>query len=331
MKAQETWDFAHRSLQEGQGIALLVVAQNTPGSPGRRGFKMVLNTAGKRHGTIGGGIMEYKLTKRAAAALAEQQRLALCLPQLHQALEAGHSPSAWQPSGMICAGSQVVLLYTFFTADAEFFAELSRLSEPHQPPETQPHLAYSPEGLQLVPQAPTQTGAEAFFAADFTQWLYHERLGAEFCVFIAGGGHVALATSRVLATLGAHITVFDHRPELDTMAENTYAQRLCVGPYSDIPRYLSEGPRTYALVLTTAFTSDVEALRYLAGKNLGFLGVMGSRAKLAKIRETLQAKGLSEKQLRQIKGPIGLDIHSRSCEEIGVSIAAELIKIKNSA
>ena len=81
--------------------------------------------------------------------------------------------------------------------------------------------------------------------------------------------------------------------------------------------------------MTFGYRTDDEALRILMHKNFKYLGVMGSKKKMEKMFETYREEGVSETILQNIHSPIGINIHSQTPEEIAVSIAAEIIKIKN--
>src|SRR5438309_189848 len=78
-----------------------------------------------------------------------------------------------------------------------------------------------------------------------------------------------------------------------------------------------------------AFGKDLEALRALAPRELRYLGLIGSRAKVARIYDALTADKMSADHLKRVHAPIGLDIGAVTPEEIAVSILAELIAVKH--
>jgi len=72
-------------------------------------------------------------------------------------------------------------------------------------------------------------------------------------------------------------------------------------------------------------------LRPCIGTDAGYVGMIGSRAKVAKMHSDFVAKGwATEDQWKRISTPIGLEINSKTIQEIAVSIAAQLIMVKNS-
>ncbi len=92
-----------------------------------------------------------------------------------------------------------------------------------------------------------------------------------------------------------------------------------------------EGPHRYVVVMTVGYRTDAVALRQLLGRRYAYLGVMGSAAKVAELRRALLAAGFSADEVAHLRGPIGVPINSRTPEEIAVSVAAELIAVRNAS
>ncbi len=69
-------------------------------------------------------------------------------------------------------------------------------------------------------------------------------------------------------------------------------------------------------------------MRALAARDLRYLGLIGSRAKIARIRTMLLAEGMPPESLDRVHAPIGLDIGAVTPAEIAVSILAELIAVR---
>ena len=162
-------------------------------------------------------------------------------------------------------------------------------------------------------------------------WLYQEEAGQRPTLTIVGGGHVGLALSRVMAELNFHVVVLDDRTRLATMAANTYAQEKQVVNYKSIGKHVEQGSQSYVVIMTFGHQADERVLKQLAGKKLRYLGLMGSSAKIAQIFARLKKKGVSAASLKKVRAPVGLSIHSHTPEEIAISIAAEIIQIKEPA
>jgi xanthine dehydrogenase accessory factor len=82
--------------------------------------------------------------------------------------------------------------------------------------------------------------------------------------------------------------------------------------------------------MTLGYKSDELVIRQLIDSDFKYFGVLGSRAKMATLLKEISKEGIDPKRLKNIHTPIGLPINSHTPEEIAVSIAAEIIKVKNS-
>lgn len=154
--------------------------------------------------------------------------------------------------------------------------------------------------------------------------VYVEVFGAKPRLLIAGGGHVGLAIARLAAGLGYRIAVVDDRPDFVTGERFPMAQELYVMP--DMEKALAAAPsdrRTCAIIATHA--SDEHALRAFVGRDLAYLGFLGSRRKVRVLLDKARDDGVPEELLARVRAPIGLDLGAETPEEIAVSVMAEIM------
>jgi xanthine dehydrogenase accessory factor len=312
------WEFVHENLQAGEPLMLLLVVESDGSSPGRAGFKMALTLSGLSQGTIGGGVMERELAEQAGEMLAAGSVRPRLVKLLH------HEGGRGKRSGMICSGWQRIALLPLVGGDRGAVDSLLFALKRNRPG----RLQFSPQGMDFQP-GKKQAAASAFSHRSDDDWVYAEQAGLRPTVTIIGGGHVGLALSRVMAGLDFHVRVIDDREDLETMEANTYAQEKQVVNYKRIGKYVSEGDRSYAVIMTYGHQADEKVLKQLAGKKLRYLGMLGSPAKIAQIFANLKKQGVSAVRLKKVHAPVGLPIHSHTPEEIAVSIAAEIIQVKN--
>ncbi|HMQ67576.1 MAG TPA: XdhC family protein, partial [Ignavibacteria bacterium] len=142
-----------------------------------------------------------------------------------------------------------------------------------------------------------------------------------------GGGHVGYALSRVLSLLDFYTVVVDDRSGLKTFSKNKYADELIPESYDKLGKIVKDN--SFVIIVTTGFESDKKALLQIINKDLKYIGLMGTTAKIKKISSELIKSGIKKAVLNKIHAPIGIDIGSDTPEEIAISITAELIKIKN--
>jgi xanthine dehydrogenase accessory factor len=147
-------------------------------------------------------------------------------------------------------------------------------------------------------------------------------------LLVVGAGHVGQHVARLAATVGFQVTVVDDREKFANRAHFPAPISVVV---HDIPEWLASAalrPDASVVIVTRGHRHDLDALRHLAPRELRYLGLIGSRAKVARIFERLAAEGLPAGRLARVHSPIGLDIGAVSPEEIAVSIVAELIAVK---
>ena len=150
-------------------------------------------------------------------------------------------------------------------------------------------------------------------------------------LYIIGAGHVGCQLARTAAEAGFRIHVVDDREKFANADRFPTAESIAV---EDIGAWLhsAELPASaYVVVVTRGHTHDFEALRSLAARDLRYLGLIGSRAKVARIFDALLKEGMPPECLDRVHAPIGIDIGAVTPAEIAVSILAELIAVRHGA
>jgi xanthine dehydrogenase accessory factor len=148
-------------------------------------------------------------------------------------------------------------------------------------------------------------------------------------LYIVGAGHVGFHLARAAHEVGFRVHVVDDREKFANAERFPTAAEIVV---DDIPSWIARAnipPHAYAVIVTRGHTNDLEALRALAPRELRYLGLIGSRAKVARIYDALVADQMPADRLERVHAPIGLDIGAVTPQEIAVSILAELIAVKH--
>lgn len=313
------WDFIGSSLENNTGVVLMYVLESNGSSPGRQGFAMAVNAAGQMHGSIGGGIMEHKFVEMCRGMLQEEEK---AHPGLKKQV---HDNSAKKDrSGMICSGDQSVFIYPLQQQDKKLVNNIKDRIAASQPAT----LEISSHTIELTDPMPErdfhfETGADGKF-------LYREKLGYKQRISIIGGGHCALALSKLMADMDFYTVVYDTRDALNTMQQNTWAHRMhCLQHYNELQALVTGGNDHYVVVMTFGYRTDDIAIRALLEKQFKYFGVLGSASKMKKLFSDYIAEGLEKSLIEKISAPVGLPINSHTPAEIAVSIAAEIIQLKN--
>jgi xanthine dehydrogenase accessory factor len=310
------WKFILKTISSDKKAVLIVVAESSNSSPGRQGFKMAVNEDSDMIGTIGGGIMERNMTEYALDLLFEKEtRL---IKKLHHS-----NKTNFEKSGLICGGYQTIIFSVIDKTQTTLIDNILSALNDKQNNE----LIISPHRIEFK-------SADRMFPISFTyksneDWNYRESIGLPLISYIAGGGHVGLAVSRIMKSLGFYVVVFDHRDDVYTIKQNQFADEIIICNYDEIGNKIIEGERSYIIIVTPMHAGDKATLKSVLNKNVKYIGMMGSKKKIKSIFDTLIQDGIDEELFKKVHTPIGIEIEAETPEEIAISIAAEIIKVKN--
>jgi xanthine dehydrogenase accessory factor len=162
--------------------------------------------------------------------------------------------------------------------------------------------------------------------------LYIEPITPRPTALIAGAGHIGQALAQVLALCGFETLVVDDRPSFANRDRFPFADRVEV---ADIPAFFRDftiDDSTFIAIVTRGHRNDAHVLRECIHSNAKYLGMIGSKRKIHVIFEELLREGLATpEELRRVRSPMGLTLNDSEVGEIAVSIAAEMVAIRNGA
>lgn len=313
------WHFLKNVIENNGKVALSVVTDSSESSPGRQGFKMAFTDRGKQFGTIGGGVLEAKIIKLIQGGFESGKRSIVNV--LH------HDPkSGFEKSGLICGGTQTVVTYFLDKSEMNLIKQITDNFDRQK----ECVLIINQNGI-FVTEAGLESKRYNFNIKNINEYEYREIYGITDTVYIVGGGHVGFAVSKIMSMLNFYVVVMDNRENVFTMEQNTYANRKVICKFEDAGKHIREGDLSYVVIVTPMHKSDKVALKSVIDKKLKYLGMMGSKRKIKTIFENLIAEGVEPAKLEKVHTPIGLEIEANTPEEIAVSIAAEIISVKNNS
>ena len=146
-------------------------------------------------------------------------------------------------------------------------------------------------------------------------------------LFICGGGHVAKEVAALAAQLDFSVTVLDDRADLATRERFPAAERVICDSYDNLNHYLE--PDACYVVVTPDHKADLQCVSTILLSPYRYLGMIGSKKKVAATFENLRLSGFTEEQISTIFAPIGLPIGAVTPAEIALSILAQVIQEKN--
>lgn len=317
MKDFNIWSQTSQKLSQDIPVVLLIVASHRGSSPGRQGFKMII-TDDDQSGSVGGGRMEMKMINLAKEMLLKKSENPIKRIQNHST----RGPLD-QQSGLMCSGSQTNIL--IYLNREEHSSLLSSIIASYESKE---------DGFIKINQDGFTYEKDQSIVGDIQfrgkeDWEYIEKVGDPYIVHMFGGGHVGYAITRLLSTLDFYIRLYDNREDMDMIQKNPYPQQKIIGEYTEIAKDITEGRKSFVIIATFSRVYDAEVLAKVVHKDLGYLGVMGSKTKIKNIFNKMKDQGVSKELLDRVCAPIGIPIGDETAEEIAISIVAQLIQYKN--
>lgn len=323
-------------------VALVLKAEGS--TPRKAGVRAVIDQTGKIWGTLGGGLVEAEAQLRAVEACQSKRPIVFDL-QLHGASSAGDVP--------ICGGSmrilidptavksrasyaqaaegtrrrqQGVMLTTIRTAARVTVTSRWFLREAIGPDAAFPGA--EPIRSCLARETP-QLFSESSQNPDILTEVLVEPIISKPLLLVAGGGHVGQALALQASFVGFDVIVIDDRPEFTDPALFPPGTTTRCG---DIPEQIAAGPiasDTYIVIVTRGHKLDAEALRVCIHSPAAYVGMIGSKRKVALMRRNFIESGIATvEEFDRVHAPIGLDIGAVTVPEIAASITAELIAVR---
>ncbi len=273
-------------------------------------------------GSIGGGIMEHKFVEMAKEQLSHLNNWpgdSIIKKQIHD------KAAAKNQSGMICSGEQTNFLYQLNENDISYLEDIMQCLAENR----NGTLQLSHNGFSFFNNVVGENSFHFEFNSE-DNWVYREKIGYKNTLHVIGGGHCALAFSKIMSMMDFYIHLYDTRAELHTMTHNNDVhQKKVLKDYSELNSLISSGSDQFVVVMTFGYRTDETAVKALLGKEFRYFGLLGSSKKIKKLFSDLKKEGFSQERLDMIHAPVGLPINSQTPEEIAISIAAEIIQVKN--
>lgn len=310
-------------IDSGRPFALATVLKATGSTPRQAGTKAIVDANGDIWGTVGGGQLEAEARRLSVEAIASKRAI------IKEFRFAGNDPAADVP---VCGGTMRLLIDPAAADHRAAYADAADALRQHR------------RGLLVTTfgDADRPCVNVEFFGDDAEQAGHQfdiapkpnsrlaERLVPNPLLIIAGGGHVGQALARQADLVRFDCLVIDDRPEFtDPSLFPPQVSTRC-GQFADLIRDLSITEDVYIALVGRGHLVDAKALAACIDKPAGYIGMMGSRRKIALLRKDFIESGkATAEQFDRVHAPIGLEIGAQSVPEIAVSIVAELIAVRS--
>ena len=315
-------------IDRGESCMLVSAVGGEGSAPRKVQSHMLVNLSGRVYGTIGGGSVEGNSVAYAMRLL-EAEASGLKSFELFD--------HAAEDIGMICGG-RVTIHFKYISPDDHVLRSiaLNAASSMKSGEDAWLLMDISNHRLSLFDGAHVtgydvsqeilgQLNASALSLQIGELQYYAEQLAYSDRVYIFGGGHVAQALVPVLASVGFRCVIIEDREEFCRRELFPQAHDVRMLMQQEWESKLHIKSSDCICIMTRGHQNDLACQAFALQTPAGYIGVIGSKRKVAYVNEQLRAMGFDEAQIARIVTPIGLEIGAVTPAEIAVSIAAQMI------
>ena len=307
----QVWATLEKALCSHPSCALVTVVGVRGSAPREVGARMVIMPNGAFRGTIGGGALEWQAIARARESLERHAPLVRL------------SRHALGPELGQCCGGSVRLLTEIFERNRAQEVQALAAAERNGPFRTHSEISEEPVLREPAPGAADSR---------CTPLLLDGRLLAESfghqqrSVAIFGAGHVGRALMLALAPLPFDVIWIDEREDAFPAAVPGNVRALRCHDAAAEVAVLPD--RAFVVVMTHSHPLDLAIVHAaLAAGRFDYVGLIGSKSKLARFRRRLREAGMENEPLGKLVCPIGVaGIRSKLPAAIAAAVAAELLQ-----
>src|SRR5579859_1647407 len=292
----------------GEEIALATVVETWGSSPRPLGSRMAVTRSGKMAGSVSNGCIEGAVFDEAQKVLKSGQAKIAAF---------GVADDVAFDVGLACGGH----IEVFVQPLGQLHRQLIDMLRADRPATLRTNLVSGE--AELIAGSPR--GSE--LAHRDGDWFV-EPFRRPAHLVIVGAIHIAIPLHRLAKLMGYRVTVVDARAKFATKERFPDADELVIAWPDEALSKLQFDSSTYVVILTHDPKFDLPALRSVLGKEVGYIGAIGSRKTNQNRFDALRSEGFTEEQLARVHGPIGLDLGSRGAEETALGIMAEVTAVR---
>jgi xanthine dehydrogenase accessory factor len=311
-------------LEQGDRVFFVTVLNTWGASPRPVGSLFAFNVDKyKQVGSLSGGCIEEDLIQ----FLVKQSE---SLPELFFLKRYGDKDGDKERYLLPCGGTLELLIETLFDNQKyQHFLDILQTLEAHKSTTRLLKFLATDYSCILKTDNSDKVAPILSFSSDQTELLH--RLNPVYQLLIVGAGDVTNYVDLFAKTLDFNVTICEPRKD--------YSQRLTqfesntpihYGLPDDLIRSNFSGRNTAIICLAhDPKVDDMALMEALTNSDAFYIGAMGSLKTTENRKVRLQTLGIQEKQLSKLRAPIGLNIHSKTPQEIAISILAELISARH--
>ena len=147
-------------------------------------------------------------------------------------------------------------------------------------------------------------------------------------LYVFGGGHVGAQISSLAKNSGFYVVVIDDRPLFANPEAHPRADECVAAEIEEVFKQLPFDDQTYVVAATRGHQHDETVVELAIRTPARYIGMLGSERKKLILWDRIEGRGGDRSRLEKVYAPIGFNIGADTPEEIGISVVAELIKVR---
>jgi xanthine dehydrogenase accessory factor len=344
------WKAAVEQFEYQRDFVLATILAVRGSSPRHVGTRFLVKSDRNIVGTIGGGLFEARVQQFAVSALESRKSL--------RALFSFMGDDT-QSTEMICGGDTDVLVEFIDSGDGVFeeicrkMSEVSRnrtpaylFTEIEMPTGDvtacgTKHLLLHGHGFRIggfpgdgaavkaMPEARLLKPTQLLNVPGSEHQVFLEWLRPTSTTYIFGAGHVGACVAYLASYVDFKVVLIDDREEFASPTKVPEADQIHVIGFQDASPHLLLDEDSYVVIVTRGHAHDKTVLAQALRTTAGYIGMIGSRRKIKLIFESLLTEGFTREDLQRVHAPIGLPIGGETPQEIGMSIVAQMVELRN--
>jgi len=335
-------------------MVLATVTRTHGSTPQKPGSSALFGRKGLIFGTVGGGVVEGRAQKLALEAIVSKKsghfrfnlandisskEEAICGGQISVLIDANlqNYLDVFEQLVQLINNRVVGVLLTMVTGLEQEAVLINRywMTNSYKPPIPQEFLEkIEPVVSEIILRGDPTDYREMSLSIpgeEPSSLFFLEPVLPQEQLVIAGAGHIGRALAHLADLLDFEVTVIDDRSEYANSGNIPEADHFIVNDIGESLKELKKNNNSYVVIVTRGHKDDAAALKPCIGSDLAYTGMIGSVNKIASMRVNFIENGwATAEQWDTVHTPVGLDIRSRTVEEIAISIAAQLILVRNS-
>jgi len=343
-----------RVLSSGTPAALATIYEVIGSSPRGVGAKYLVRKDRSAFGSLGGGCLEAKVWQGAIDSINSSKNILMKFDLTDKDMT---------DSGLICGGTVAIFVEPLQSSKGNLFDLYQKVKEMREQGKRGVLATVRSRGSTpvspLASKILLEIGGEKWgalsegeaFETEIRRWcesnplkklrvqpfslndgqyvnILLESITTDPTLYIFGAGHIAEALSPLAKMAAFKVVVIDDRPMFANPERFPEADEVLVESFELVFDKLHIDAQSYIVIVTRGHLYDGVVLEQTIRTRAGYIGMIGSKRKIAILYKGLKEKGVPEELLARVYAPIGIDIHSETPGEIAISIIAQLVKVR---